>query len=364
VSCRHHATDGSRGRNGTSHLKESFITVRLATLGTRSPNGHRPAVSDDSRKLVPLYGGVRGSRAILACVARARARFEHLFARRRGPTPASPHISAVHSYEDVAVQAFIAALPSLGRPAEMVRKAYFTYATHWIDDVFDQFNFGPALLRDVRRERRDLSAVLVRLPWTAPVIDSLYASRADAWAIQKGLHRLLYGALINHATSEDEHARYLEEHAELFCDDVDARLCRRITAGVSPAVLGLTNKTAQELWFGCEPVYDPNLAALYTLLYTPAFYHHDDREERESLELTTCRRHRFTRHDLTGLITLFAEEIDAYDDPRRPARFAQLALVVRAFDGLLPGPIRKAYEDLLAAHRGRRGQPAEAARLR
>lgn len=112
-------------------------------------------------------------------------------------------------------------------------------------------------------------------------------------------------------------------------------------------VIGLTNKTAQEFWFACEGTYDPNLAALYTLLYLPALYLHDSEEEVWRNELKFLGMEPPTDRDLLGVIEFFRRRIASFWDGRQKLRLKQLAFLVEAFASLICGSVREAYENVL-----------------
>lgn len=305
---------------------------------------HMVSDPDDSpSKLSKTYYKVPEYESIIRCVKEGRSRFEELLG-------SSSHMSCVHSYEDVEVQAFILALPSLGNDEEMRMKAYLTYATHWVDDFFDQFQFESSIKRGIKKHRTDLNAVLALFGEDVLEVNrSLYTHSVHKAAVQNGVHRLLYGSLINHADSLEEQQQYLDEHTSLFFNDLDLPLRHEIRKKLNPLLIGLTNKTAQEFWFGCEKTYDPNVTALYTLLYTPALYFHDYEEESSEQELQFLETAPPSVKDLNTMIELFRDMIGHYHDDRKNLRFRQLQFVVESFQSVLPGDTRRAYENVLSS---------------
>lgn len=301
-------------------------------------------------KLSKLYHTVPEHKMILRCVRDGRSQFEALFGYLLMHDKYSLHMSCVHSYEDVEVQAFILALPSVGNDGEMTMKVYLTYATHWVDDFFDQFQFEPGMKAKVKTERADLKNVLALLGRVfSGTIQTLYTHSVHSSAVEKGVHRLLYGSLINHADCQDEQRQYLREHANIFLSDLDPRLQCEIQEKLSPLVVGLTNKTTQEFWFACESIYDPNITALYTLLYTPALYFHDHEEESSEEELQFLSGAAPSNKELIAMIELFRALIDKYHDEKKSLRFRQLSFLIESFQAVLPAEINLAYEKVLSS---------------
>ena len=210
------------------------------------------------------------------------------------------------------------------------------FATHWVDDCFDQFEFEPTIKHEIKRYRTDLKKVLGFFgPELATVVEGLYANSLHHAATDQGIHRLLYGGLLAHAESREEQQEYLMEHAEIFLGDLDTRLAQRIRERLSPLMIGLTNKTAQEFWFACEEPYEPSVAALYTLVATPAIYLHDWREEAQEHEANISHDEPPSDQDLLVMIDLFEWGVHRYIDERKHLRFEQLRLFVEAFAPVL-----------------------------
>lgn len=293
-------------------------------------------------KLLRIFSQVPGYEQILRGIREGREQFER-------SVSSSSHRSRVHSIRDVEVQAFILALPSRGCDAEVRRKAYLTFATHWVDDCFDQFEFEPTIKHEIKRYRTDLKKVLGFFgPELATVVEGLYANSLHHAATDQGIHRLLYGGLLAHAESREEQQEYLMEHAEIFLGDLDTRLAQRIRERLSPLMIGLTNKTAQEFWFACEEPYEPSVAALYTLVATPAIYLHDWREEAQEHEAQFLYDEPPSDQDLLVMIDLFEWGVHRYIDERKHLRFEQLRLFVEAFAPVLSSRIREAYDQALS----------------
>lgn len=315
-------------------------------------------------RLRTVHHAVPEAQAILRVVREARSEFETLLASSCDPCKYPPHLSSVHSYDDVEVQALILVIPSLNA-AKMRMKAFLTYATHWIDDLFDRFKFEPAIKEKIKSERLNLKSVLLILGCEfSEMFQSLFRYSVHPAAIEKGIHRLLYGGLINHADSLLEQQQYLREHADLFVNDLHPHLQMEISQKLDPLILSLTNKSAQEFWCACEDTYDPNVVALYSLLYTPALYFHDDEQERLEQELQFVDTPLPSVDELIIMIQFFRTMNDQYNDPRRTLRAKQLRILLEAFEGVLPAEISRAYRTVLSSLQKLSGQPPKSGQPR
>ena len=74
----------------------------------------------------------------------------------------------------------------------------------------------------------------------------------------------------------------------------------------------MTNKTAQDFWFAVEPKYEPTLAELWGILYAPAIYFHDDKEERKKGELNLFEKQEPTIEEMVAMIKIAAQHVNYY----------------------------------------------------
>lgn len=237
--------------------------------------------SSDHR-LRELYKTVPGWKAILAAAEAGRAEFEDaLFAMGLGEFGSST--SEVHPDSDIELHAFILGIVSAGRPWEIQTKAFLTYASHWIDDFFD----NPQKVRDADQlfaDRGDIRLALARMGPVGKVGFAMANRAVHPEAIYKTLHRMLYGGIVQRSHCRAERQRLVREYLEIGTRFVDETLAEKIRE-VQPEAYWTTNKSVYEISYAAEQDIDFTVAELWNLLYSSALYYQDVDEERARGEL-------------------------------------------------------------------------------
>lgn len=238
----------------------------------------KPTFQDLPSKLEKLYSLIPEHEKILEAIRKGREEFEADVAKLGYK---SFHMSKVHSYEDVEVQAFMVGIPADLNTDEIVIKVYHTYATHFIDDFLDRPDLEPSgetLERYCRNNIRDCLDAIGTL--------GLFANRMAEKALHpegvyKGLHRMIYGSLVQKTPVGEKQNQYLREFKELGLQGVDKEVAQDIQT-ISDVTYWQTTKTLQEFMFSSDADFDMTQAELWNLIYSPALYYHDiDQEEAE-----------------------------------------------------------------------------------
>ena len=263
-------------------------------------------------KLTQMYDNVLDSNTVLACVRMGKILFLEELAKH-GIDSRFGNLSAVHSYDDVEVQAFILAMPSRERPQEMVTKAFMNYALHFIDDCFDRPDLEPSYETMVEH-RQNIPRLLDSMGNVGRFGHTMAKKTRHPMGFYRGLSRLVYGALVQLASDAESQDKYLKEYKELFSRGHPQELVRDIKS-LRDIVYWLTNKTAQDFWFAVENTYDPTLAELYGILFAPAIYFHDDKEEREKGELNFFGKQEPTIDEMVNMIKIAGKHIEIYNSP-------------------------------------------------
>lgn len=271
------------------------------------------------------------------------------------------HISAVHAYDDVEVQAKILCIPSHGEPEEMANKAFMTYFAHWFDDVFDR-----RVLPSFKEIYSGLPFLEVGgvLPSVKDAIDraggaelaQLFEPHAAVWKrgnqslLEIGFWRVLLGATVCHNDGWSDEAR-----------NAHIRLLKRLEkTGGNPGgfdsiveefvkadkvnILHLTSKTVQEMWLGIEhPLPNGRLMILYNLLFAPALYYHDCDEELIQGEISTGSWAKITSNTMADAINDCTDKLIGMTDSRKELRALQVRAVAHSFKSVLPEDVFQAY---------------------
>ena len=114
---------------------------------------------------------------------------------RMGLSALGSSTSVVHPDHDIELHAFILGIVSERRLEEIQTKSFLTYASHWIDDFFD----NPEMVADhaqLLRDRWDIRRALANMGPVGAVGFAMADRVPHPAAIEKTLHRMLYGGLV------------------------------------------------------------------------------------------------------------------------------------------------------------------------
>ena len=295
-------------------------------------------------KLVKLYSTVPNSASILEGVQRGRREYLIKLKEYGLLQKHTSHISTVHAYDDVEVQAFILAIPSDGNLEEMSVKSLLTYGSHFIDDFLDRPDLEPGL-DTLSRHRRNIKELLDSIGDVGKFAHFLAQKTRHPDGVYRGLQLMAYAALIHLARTKKEQETYLEEHKQFNLAEASEEL-RTDIISMSNVAHWLSTKTAQEIWFGVEPKYNSNLALLWNLIYSPALYLHDAHEEKQKGELNFYGNKLPTLDEMIFMIDVAAKHIKMHQDDRLEQRLLQLRFLRKAFEPVLPRKILESYDGL------------------
>ncbi len=259
------------------------------------------------------------------------------------------HISRVHPYEDVFGQAYILAIPSATETykGEIKDKAFFTPAFHYIDDLVDQ-DGAVSSGQDFVDNRKDLSRLLTLIGKNEKDLASELIRRAEhPEGMKNGLHRMLYGGLIQQAEKADLQEKLLSEYRELSLQGIDKDLQEDIRKEIGLIPFWMTTKTVMSAMTCEESDYDPNRALCWDLIYAPALYCHDNKTEEEHGELNFFDRKLPAIEDMRNMIQTGVEHLQKYKNGRTELRKKQLSVLMDKFDSYLPHELKGIYEQAL-----------------
>lgn len=236
-----------------------------------------------SSHLESLYQTVPRWREILAAVKAGHLEFIDLLASS-GLLDAFGHsTSTVHPYDEIEVHAFILAIVSDDRWPEIQAKSFLTYASHWIDDFFDnpeQVQNPAQLLAD----RCEIRRALANMGRVGEVGFAMAARVPHPDGVYQALHRMLYGGLVQRSRDCDERLRLVAEYVTVATSKLEPDLAKSIRT-LQPQAYWTTNKTVLELLSAAEQDLDFNSVEPWSMIYAPALYYQDADEERARGEL-------------------------------------------------------------------------------
>ena len=192
--------------------------------------------------------------------------------------------SAVHDYREIELHAVILGIVSIPRWDEIRNKSYLTYASHWIDDFFD----NPGKVTDPQRllaNRHDISRALTSIGAPGAVGFQMARRARHPFAVLKALHRMFYGGLVQRSADRSERARLMAEYQGVATRGILPALADSIRR-LNPSAYWTTNKTVLELLGAAEEQVNYTRCESWNLLYAPAIYCQDAEEERARGELS------------------------------------------------------------------------------
>ncbi len=299
-------------------------------------------VNPTESKLSKAYESVEGHLNILKGVKRGELYFFDEI--RKNGLSDHPHISQVHSYDDVEVQAFILGIPSKDVLEEIAIKSFLTYGAHLIDDFFDRPDLDP-FPEKMDKYRGNIKTLLDNIGSIGRFGHAMAEKTDNPDGVYKGLHRMLYGGLIQLTSNEEEQRKYLEEHKQIGLEGVDVNVKLELN-GVGTVPYWMTTKTVQEFILAAEPQLDLTMCELWNFAYAPALYLHDSQEEEVKGELGFLGQEKPTVPEMVEMIDIASRNIRSYENERAPLKLQQLRFLRQAFDSVFPEEIRRAYDDL------------------
>jgi len=295
-------------------------------------------------KLIGLYSTVPNYVKILEGVERGETEYLKKLEEFDLLSRHSKHISKVHTYDDVRVQAFILSIPTDGDLDEMTVKSLLTFGTHFIDDFLDRPDLEPGL-ENLVKNRHNIEKLLGSMGNVGRFSHFLARRARHPEGVYRGLQLMAYAALSHLAETKQEQELYLEENKQFGLQEIPESLKRHLN-NMRPLLYWLTKKTAQEIWIACEPRYDSAIAELWNLIYSPALYFHDADEEKKKGELNFLINKHPTIEEMVSMINIATNQIRNFDDVRAQQRLQQLSFLRKAFQRILPTEISQAYDRL------------------
>jgi hypothetical protein len=299
--------------------------------------------SSQNNKLLSIYSTISNFQEIINAVKEAEKVFIE-DVRLCGLAKYGLHTSAVHGFEDVRVQAFIVAIPA-NNYEEMIMKAYMAFGTHLLDDFFDRPDLPPSP-SDMKIKRGNIKELL----FTIKALDKFTLLMSEKAVVKeaffKGIHRLMYGGLIPLAETYEEQDMYLHEYKEISKKHLDDNIKKEIDK-IRNIPFWMTTKTIQELLWSPEPSINLSLTELWSIIYAPALYLHNFKEEQETGELNFHNKELPKVDEMQAMLKVGMVNIPKYKERLSVRRIEQLSFLTKAFSKLFPDEIKKDYEELI-----------------
>lgn len=259
------------------------------------------------------------------------------------------HMSKTHSFEDARTQAFILSIPSKENQVEAKRKSYLTFLAHWFDDYVDNSALSDQVfnMKVLYEKRNRRASVFEEMGAVGKLIVDVSTATPHPEGVLKGLYRVFYDGLIGQAKRHGfDLGLLLREYQSISLAGLERGFAEEART-IGPHVYHLTTKGLQELFCAVDKQYDPNVAEAWSLIYCPAVYLHNHREEAWQGEHNTDIPLP-TLSELCSMIDIGARHGKRFPDPLRKGREEQLVLVLKSFKRLLPEEILHEYHKVLA----------------
>ena len=314
--------------------------MNVQTVATSPPRAR------DEESCLPAYRTVPLWSDLIAAVRQGEAEFTRSLLEAGLSDRFGVSTSAVHDYGEIELHAVILGIVSIPRWDEVRIKSYLTYASHWIDDFFD----NPGKVLDPERllaNRHDIFRALTCIGRPGAVGFEMARHARHPLAVLKALHRMFYGGLVQRSKDRSERARLMSEYRDVATRSVVPALANCIR-DLNPSAYWTTNKTVLELLCAAEAEVDYTRCESWNLLYAPAIYCQDVEEERARGELSfddDAPR----IDDLVEMVRLgdrFLSACEAYNE----LSLCQLDFVARSLPNL-PPEIAAEYRTILTRQR-------------
>ena len=295
-----------------------------------------------SSQLESLYATVPRWREILAAVKAGHTEFVDMLSNSGLLGEFGHRTSVVHAYDEIEVHAFILAIVSDDRWSEIQTKSFLTYASHWIDDFFD----NPEQVRNpaqLHADRCDIRRALANMGRVGEVGFAMADRVTHPYAVYKALHRMLYGGLVQRSRDYGERQTLVHEYQTIATHNLDQKLAMKIRE-LQPQAYWTTNKTVLELLNAAEKDLDLDTSELWSMVYAPALYYQDAEEERARGELNFDEDEEPRLAEMIKMIRLGGSYL-AHKSQRTSLYLRQLQFAALSIPNL-PAPVISEYRIL------------------
>lgn len=297
-------------------------------------------VGSAANKLERLYFNIPNYIIILEGVRRGREEFEN-DVKKLGFK--SPRTSQTHSYRDVEVQAFALGIPADWSISEIAVKSYHTYGAHFVDDLIERPDIGLSE-EFLEKNCMNFDTCLNAVGRLGVLMNAMIKKAVHPDAARKGLHRMIYGSLIQKTPIGEKQIRHLREFKELGLFGVAPAVAKDIRK-IKDIPYWMTTKTVLELDMSSDPHFDMTRTELWNLIYAPAIYYHDIAEEEIGKEINFAENPSI--NDMVQMINISTNHISNHIDERFNQRILQLKFVLAVFQKNLPQHLQKSYKNLI-----------------
>ena len=278
-----------------------------------------------------------------------------------------PHISLVHNPQAAFSQAYILAYPSyqVGKRNDAGDVAFVTFASHWIDDIFDGYYTREILdaVPEEEMEKLTLPSVcnLLRGIGIKRMAQHILHCAKDKELVESGLFRVMLAGLLQHAKKD-----IMDELEKLYRDTyrnkekLDKELGEKVDS-LEINLLLATARTSFGLILGCESPRNSqernkldNYACLFDLILCPLVLFHDLSSEIRWEQGTLPKPSRNFLDNLIDISKLAVRKLPDYmDQDTVPGhvRAEQLRIVMNLYLDLVPKDgkniFKKEYKEYL-----------------
>lgn len=246
---------------------------------------------------------------------------------------------------------------------------FLTFAAHWIDDHFDALEehcpdaTHRAKLLESSPDQILNSYVLSRLSEAVHKMEKT-AHRSNRSEVRKAVKRIIYGGLVQNASSSARLERLVDDYIHFVTQDLFDDL-KEVYVSLSksprPLITLLSAKVVMELLDSCrkrdKAASFVKRTEFFNLLYSPILYYHDRENELQQEKygnafgstLAEIEAKLPDEQDMIALIERCRPLIPTIFGATglSSGRKMQLQLLIRLYHEKLPVPVREAYQRIL-----------------
>lgn len=335
-----------------------------------------PSLNKGIRAIVdPLLITNSDSKGITVSIKKGTKSWTKWLEHRDLPTA---DLSLVHSEPELIKQAVVLSIPhwiqhsdwSRWKLRRLTRRITFlTLAAHWIDDHFDSLG---VYCEDPELRKKTLQASPPQFLHNMQMAQEFYrlnellrgmkriVQKNHRNQVENSVIRIIYGGLIQNATSAERLRILLNEYVSFVSADISTAIkdvYKSILESERPMTVWITTKVVMELLDSCSPAFSRDEAEFLNLLYGPILYYQDWEDEivKESFgaafgaEPNDVRKQLPNQDDLLSLLEQCRKLISVVYKENFPSyRRAQLSVLLQIYgDDRLPSQVSDSYKRFL-----------------
>ncbi|MCK5607286.1 hypothetical protein KAR91_35715 [Candidatus Pacearchaeota archaeon] len=285
-------------------------------------------------------------------------------------------MSRVHDPQTIYTHAVILSLPyweyefsknflarflrCLSKKDMVYRITFLTFASHWIDDYFDDLQERSTEEKEViLKTEGNYAKILEAFPRINTVIKKMkrIVPKKNRSQVDRAMERIIRGAFIQNSDVQKQLIEHINHYKDLVNMGLETSLQNEINRihKDNHKTMWTTSKVVMELFHSCCGLtFNQNIAETYTALYAAFLYYQDIKNEKEEEgfgRAFSCHPHRDlpTKSDMERLIKMYIKYVHKNKEIDRlhSHRMRQLHSLLWIYEEYLPPEIADTYHKIL-----------------